>query len=380
MSTKTAKVLHVIAFILIVLTMAFVLVGWLAFKNELMTLVQSTEEYMQAEFTPWMLIIEVGFVLLLALIWLIVLLNRPGRGGTIAMTIIMSILLIGFYAVGKPFLNVWLQQKAAESGVYSLAALSQFNYAAGTIANFAFIPGLFLMVLSLGSACGKNFKKQAEEQPAVQPEQEQPAYEQRTGAQQYGQQPGMQRPQYGQQGARQPQYQQPNYQQGYGQRPQMQNTGYIPKLDAMQNTGYIPKVDAAQNTGYIPKVDAMQNTGYIPKVDAPQNTGYIPKVEPVQQSMGTLPPVDAQAHKTGAIPPVSFSKPTQTPSSPIIYPWMKAAGAPREEAPAAEVQSVSDAAEKLDDVMEDVLPEEVPSAELLEEAAELPEETLDQKF
>ena len=285
MSTKTAKVLHVIAFILILLTMAFVLVGWLAFKEQLIGLASIPSEYTQTEFVPWGLIIEVGFVLLLALIWLLVLLGKPGRGASIAVTIILSILMIGYFAVGKAYLNVWLTQKSAEQGPGSLAAISAFNSVASTLANFAFVPGLFLMVLSLGSACGKNFKPAKEEEPAetVQ-EPVRQTYGNRPNVQP-AQQTYSQRPQYGQQ--------------SYGQNPAMQNTGYIPKVDAMQNTGYMPKVDAMQNTGYIPKVDAMQNTGYIPKADLAQNTAAVSADRPAQASAA------------------------------VIYPWMKAAGAPQ---------------------------------------------------
>lgn len=274
MSTKTAKVLQVIAFILILLTMAFVLVGWLFFKNELMSMVQASPEIMGVEVTPWALIIEVAFVLLLALIWLLVLLNNPGRGTTIAMTVIMSILLIGYFAVGRAFLNVWTQQRAGDP--MSVAALSTFLYAERTLAYFAFVPGLFFMVLSLGSACGKNYKEQEGEEPVQEVQQP------------YVQRPYEQRPPYGQQ---------PAYpQQGYGQQP------------VMQNTGYIPKVEVPQNTGYIPKVEMPQNTGYVPKVEAP--------VQPAE----TAPAKPAQ---------------TETAAAPVIYPWMKAAGAPapKEEVP-----------------------------------------------
>ena len=316
MSTKTAKVLHVIAFILILLTMAFVLVSFLMFKTELLNLVHAPQELLDVSFTPWGLIIEVGFILLLALIWLLVLMNRPGRGATISMTVIMAILLIGYFAVGKPFLNVWLQQKAAAEGVYSLSALSQFNYVASTIANFAFVPGLVLMVLSLGSACGKNFKLQEEEvpEPVQQPYVQRPVN-------QPVQQTGMQRPQYSQ-----PQ----SYQQNYGQKPAMQNTGYIPKVDAMQNTGYIPKTD-------LPS----QNTGYIPKVDMPsQNTGYIPKVEaPSQNTVSTAPAAPVKTE--------------ETPAPAVIYPWMKAAGAPAKPV-----------------VPDDIIPTEEPVPETLDEMKE----------
>ncbi len=297
MSTKTAKVLHVIAFILILLTMIFMVVGWLLFKNELLSLVHASPELLEAEAAPWALIIEVGFVLVLALIWLLVLLNRPGRGTTIAMTVILSILLIGYFAVGRPFLNVWDQQRAAATGPVSLAALAQLKYVLSTIGNFAFVPGVFFMILSLGSACGKNFKEQAEEEPEQEVQQ---PYVQRPNVQQ----PGMQRPPYGQQ---------PAYpQQGYGQQPMMQNTGYIPKVDAMQNTGYVPKVDAMQNTGYVPKVDAMQNTGFVPKAEAPV------------QNVETVPAKPAQA---------------ETAAAPVIYPWMKAAGAPAPKEEAPEIQT-----------------------------------------
>jgi Predicted membrane protein len=352
MSTKTAKVLQVIAFILILLSTAFVVVGWLVFKDELMALVNAPAEYAQAEFTPWLLFIETGFMLLLALIWLLVLLSKPGRGTTIAMTVILSILLIGYFAVGKPFLNVWLQQKAAEAGVYNLAALSTYHYGASTLANFALIPGVFLMVLSLGSACGKNFKTQTQET------------EEQSVQESYGQrpveQPNVQRPQYGQPNGQRPQFGQPGpqmqqYGQGYGQKPQMQNTGYAPRTETMQNTGYLPKVDVPQNTGYIPKVDVPQETG-------------------------TLPPIDSLAHKTGAIPPVEFSKPTQTPSSPILYPWMKAYGAPKEEA--AESQGTAEVTEALEDAVEDVIPDDLPTVEVPEDlpAEKLPEESKELGF
>ena len=305
MSTKTAKVLHVIAFILILLTMAFVLVGWLFFKEQLMMLVQAPEEFFSVEFTPWVLIIEVAFVLLLALIWLLVLVNNPGRGATIAMTVIMAILLIGYFAVGKPFLNIWAQQMAAQNGATALAALSQFNYAAGTIANFAFVPGVILMILSLGSACGKNFKT-AEEEETVQEPARQP-YSQRPAAQTYAQ-----RPQYsGQQGYGQ---------QGYSQKPVSQNTGYIPPVSMpSQNTGYIPPVTApSQNTGYIPPVTApSQNTGYIPTVDIPE-TDTVSEMEEEIPAMETLPPVATAASN-------------ERDAAPVIYPWMKAAGAPKEQ-------------------------------------------------
>lgn len=317
MSTKTGKVLHVIAFILIVLTMAFVLLGWLVFKDKLMLLVGGSVEMMSVDVVPLGAIIEVGFILLLALIWLLVLLAKPGRGATIAMTIILAVLLIGYFAVGKAFLNAWLQQRVAAEGAMNLAAYSQFNYVLTTIMNFAFVPGVILMILSLGSACGKNFKP--EEEPEQEPER--PVYTQRPA--QAAQQNYAGRPQYSQSG-----YGQQNYgQQNYGQQPKPQNAGYAPKQDAVtQNTGYIPKVDVPQNTGYIPKVEVPQNTGYIPKVDAAQNTGVIPPVKPAQESAGT--------------------------AGQVIYPWMKAAGAPVQNNVEMSPQKAEEAAELVSETPE----------------------------
>ena len=312
MSTKTAKVLHVIAFILIVLTMAFVLLGWLVFKDKLMLLVGGSVEMMNVDVVPLGAIIEVGFVLLLAVIWLLVLLAKPGRGATIAMTIILAVLLIGYFAVGKAFLNAWLQQRVAAEGAMNLAAYSQFNYVLTTIMNFAFVPGVILMILSLGSACGKNFK------PDVEPEQEpeRPVYTQRPA--QAAQQNYAGRPQYSQSGYGQ---------QNYGQQPKPQNAGYAPKQDAVtQNTGYIPKVEVPQNTGYIPKVEVPQNTGYIPKVDAAQKTGVIPPVKPAQESAGT--------------------------AGQVIYPWMKAAGAPVQNNVEMSPQKAEEAAELVSETPE----------------------------
>ncbi len=93
-----------------------------------------------------------------------------------------------------------------------------------------------------------------------------------------------------------------------------------------QNTGYIPKVDVPQNTGYIPKVEVPQNTGYIPKVDAAQNTGVIPPVKPAQESAGT--------------------------AGQVIYPWMKAAGAPVQNNVEMSPQKAEEAAELVSETPE----------------------------
>ena len=334
MSTKTSKVLHIIAFILIFLTMAFVIVGWLMFRPELINLVSSSPELSRMQPVPWENIIEVGFVLLLALIWLIVLLAKPGRGATITMTIIISLLLAAYYAVGGAYLQVFFMSDIASEGAMAIAAYSSLKTSMTICTHFALVPGITLMLLSLGGACGKNFKKTAEVRSEEQPDYDryrqpvqQPDYgrapqpvQQGYGRQDYGQQPqygAVNRPEaaYGAQQYARPQWQQPN-------------TGYAPRTEPVsQNTGYIPRVEPVnQNTGYIPKVEPVsQNTGYIPKVEpVTQNTGYSPADETLSNT-GTLPRMDEYADYAQQIPE---PKPAAQPEQPVIYPWQLQAGAP----------------------------------------------------
>ena len=324
MSTKTSKTLHIFAFILILLTMVFVLVGWLFLKEWVIGLMSGVPEYQTADIVPWENIIEAGFVLFIALIWLIILLTRPGRGATITWTIILSVLLIAYYAFGIHYLaTFFIGRMTMEGGNY--AAYSIFKSAMTILSHFGLVPGGVLMLLSMGGACGKSFKEThaAEPEPA---EMRRPEARPAPAQPQYG---------YGQQAAPQ---QMPTFSAGAGYRPQENQWQTYQQPSAMQNTGYIPKMEAfGQDTGYIPKADTFtQDTGYIPKVEAPmQNTGYIPNVEPSVPDVDDLYEIENPVQNFEQMPLAQEQTPAAEqpkPASQIIYPWQKAAGAPKEQA------------------------------------------------
>ena len=303
MSTKTSKVLHIIAFILIFLAAAFVIVGWLFLKDVLMSLMSASADLLKVDLVPWENIIEVGFVLFLALIWLIVLLAKPGRGATIAFTIIITVLLIAYYAVGYAFLNAYFNQEAAYDGAIALASYSTFKSVLSICSRFALAPGVVLMLLSMGGACGKSFKETARKAAPQQP------------VQQYGgqwQQP-VQRPAAGAAAMGAAAYGSMQARPAQQAAPQWQNQS------AMQNTGYIPNMQPVnQNTGYIPKTEpASQNTGYIPPVNEAFATGTLPKLDEYAEEL----PQTAEAAAAQAVPD----------PEPVIYPWQKQAGAPKAE-------------------------------------------------
>ncbi len=167
MSTKAAKILHFIAFGLIVMSFAMVFITWLVLREDLLALGSSSPAVMQAKFVPWELIIQSLFTLILAAVWFVILLNRPDRSTTIAMAIVIPTLLAGYYALLKFVLSVTFTAVNSRMGANTLAALAAFNSLAGVLTGAFLVPGTVLMLLSLGGACGRDFKAENAAEPAL---------------------------------------------------------------------------------------------------------------------------------------------------------------------------------------------------------------------
>lgn len=108
---------------------------------------------------PWTAIVLALIWLILAGVILLVLMKRPGRGATIALTIVSALLYAFVGVVVSLVLNLFVTRGMAMKGTLELASSSVLSSAINAVMAFLSTPALILSLLALGGACGKSFRE-----------------------------------------------------------------------------------------------------------------------------------------------------------------------------------------------------------------------------
>ena len=158
MKSKTCIILSALAFGLRALALIAVLL--LTVLQEPVTRLYNTDPEVAAIHTvPWSSIIPALIWLILAGVILLVLLKRPRRGGTIALTVVSAVLYAVLGVLIFPALGLALTQAIARQGADALASSSALSSAISTVTGFLSTPASILSLLALGGACGKSFRE-----------------------------------------------------------------------------------------------------------------------------------------------------------------------------------------------------------------------------
>ena len=161
MSLKAAKTLQIIAFILFAFALLLSVVSIFA-QNLIKSIYSSPADTYDVTVIPYQSIIYCFMRTLFALIYLLIICGHPTRKGTIAITIVMAILFIVFNTVISPVVSVIITGLMANYGTMMYAAYSVVSTGVSFITGLFTAPATILMFLSLGGACGKDYRLQSQ--------------------------------------------------------------------------------------------------------------------------------------------------------------------------------------------------------------------------
>ena len=159
MKPKTCIVLSVLAVVLRALALIAILT-LTVFQEPVKRLYSVSEEIAAVRSVPWSAIVQALIWLILAGIILLVLLKRPGRGGTIALTIVSALLYAFFGVVVSGILQISVTQAISIQGAKEIASNAALSNALAMVTPFLSTPASILSILALGGACGKDFRVQ----------------------------------------------------------------------------------------------------------------------------------------------------------------------------------------------------------------------------
>ena len=158
MKQRTCIVLSTLAFGLRALALIAVL-AMTVLQEPVKRLYNTDPEVAGIHTVPWMSIVQALVWLILAGIILLVLVKRPGKGGTIALTVVSAVLYAVLGVVIFPALGLALTQAVARQGADALASGSARSSALSLVLPFLSTPASILSLLALGGACGKSFRE-----------------------------------------------------------------------------------------------------------------------------------------------------------------------------------------------------------------------------
>ncbi len=159
MKPKTCIVLSVLAVVLRALALIAVLM-LTVLQEPVKRFFGVNEEIAAIRTVPWSAIVQALIWLVLSLVILLVLRKRPGRGGTIALTVVSAVLYVIFGIVVSGVLQIGVTQAIALQGAEELASSSALSGALGMVTPILSTPASILSLLALGGACGKDLRVQ----------------------------------------------------------------------------------------------------------------------------------------------------------------------------------------------------------------------------
>ena len=160
MKQRTCIILTALAVLLRTLALIVILM-LTVFQEPVKRLYGVSEEIAAVRSVPWSAIVQALIWLILAGIILLVLLKRPSRGGTIALTIVSALLYAFFGVVVSGVLQISVTQAISIQGAKEIASNSALSSALSMLTPFLSTPASILSLLALGGACGKDFRTQS---------------------------------------------------------------------------------------------------------------------------------------------------------------------------------------------------------------------------
>ncbi len=161
MKQKTCIILSTLAVVLRALAFLAVLL-MTVLQEPVKRLYGVGEEVAVFRTVPWGIIVQTLIWLILAVVVLLVLLKRPGRGGTIVLTVATALLWGFFSVVFFPVLSVvFTRVTAGQGGTQAIASASALSSALSLALPILSTPASILSLLALGGACGKDFRSEA---------------------------------------------------------------------------------------------------------------------------------------------------------------------------------------------------------------------------
>ena len=158
MKQRTCIVLSTLAFGLRALALIAVLL-MTVLQEPVKRLYSADPEVAAIHTVPWSSIIPALFWLILAGVILLVLLKRPGKGGTIALTIVSAVLCAVLGVLVFPAVSLLYTRALVQQGNVAYASYSALSNAMSLVLPFLSTPASILSLLALGGACGKSFRE-----------------------------------------------------------------------------------------------------------------------------------------------------------------------------------------------------------------------------
>lgn len=161
MKQKTCIILSTLAVVLRALALIAILT-LTVLQEPMKRLFGVNEEIAAIRTVPWGIIVQTLIWLILAVVVLLVLLKRPGRGSTIVLTVVTALLCGFFSVVFFPALSVVFTRAATgQGGTQAIASSAALSNAMNLVLPFLSTPATILSLLALGGACGKDFRSEA---------------------------------------------------------------------------------------------------------------------------------------------------------------------------------------------------------------------------
>ena len=159
MKPKTCIVLSVLAVVLRALALIAILT-LTVLQEPVKRLFGVNEEIAAIRTVPWSAIVQALIWLILAAVILLILRKRPGRGGTIALTIVSTLLYAFLGVVASGLLQIVVTQAVARQGAEAMASNAALSNALAMVTPILSTPASILSILALGGACGRDFRAQ----------------------------------------------------------------------------------------------------------------------------------------------------------------------------------------------------------------------------
>lgn len=165
MSIKTCRTLQLIAVILFATALLLTLLA-IPFQSHIKQIYNPDPAIREVRSIPYEMLISTGFQLLLSVICLAVIASRPSRGGAIALTIVIALLLGIFRVIVYPALSALIIRSISMRGAAAITShMALSNGLTTFLVNLFACPASILMLLSLGGCIAKKAEKQPE--PAI---------------------------------------------------------------------------------------------------------------------------------------------------------------------------------------------------------------------
>ena len=159
MKHKTCILLTGISFVLRALALLEILIVTV-FQGSFKRIYSVDKEVAAIQTIPWNFILQGLFWLVFTGIVLLILVKKPGRDGTVILTILSAMLFTLDSAVLSILMNDFIMRAAAGKGVVELASASALSNVMSRLLSFLNTPATILFFLGLGGACGKDFQKE----------------------------------------------------------------------------------------------------------------------------------------------------------------------------------------------------------------------------